>query len=340
MLPIPLRHGVARIAAIAAVLAMAFAGSAYGDDLFDRRGVTYNVVPRDAIPALTLPEYVATPQATYLHNDDRLIIVHYAGTDTAYPTRVLDHHEIVNDLVNGQPLLVTYCPLCGSAAAFIPYVDGTLYVFGVSGSLYQSDLLMYDRQTDSLWDQITGTAVTGRAAGTRLKPYPVAYDSWKHWRTAYPDGRVLALPNRWRQRFGDYATSPYLGYDSFQELWFYVSRLDKRLPNKTRILGVEVLGAFKAYPEDRLSSSQVLHDHVGATPIAFIVDREHSRVGAFDETRHHFELKNGTIVADGIAWTWDGDTLTHRTDREESYSVVPTYWFAWGAIHPKTDIYR
>lgn len=327
--------------AMVAVLSGTLVTSARADDNFDRRGITYYVVPKDAIPALSLPEYMLASQATYLRDDDRVISVHYAGDDIAYPTRILDHHEIVNDLVNGQPLLVTYCPLCGSGAAFIPIVDGSVYVFGVSGNLYESDLLMYDRSTNSLWVQITGTAVSGRETGKRLKSYPVAYDTWQHWRVAYPNGRVLALPKAWRERFGDYGTSPYLGYDSFPDLWFNVSRLDKRLPNKTRVIGVEVLGAYKAYPENRLSSTQLIHDRVGAMPVAIIVDRDRSRIGVFDETRHRFALKDASVIDElGRAWSWEGDVLANGRDSEESYAVVPTYWFAWGAIHPKTEIYR
>lgn len=331
----------ARFSAMATLCAGLCASPTYAQQSFDRNGVTYDVVPKDAMPALVLPKYVSTPQATYLRDDDRLIVVHYAGLDLAYPTRVLDHHEIVNDLVHGHPLLVTYCPLCGSAAAYLPIVNGTPYVFGVSGNLYESNLLMYDRQTDSLWDQISGAAVTGRMAGTKLKGYPVAYDTWRHWKTAFPQGRVLALPEQWRARFGDYGTSPYLGYDSFQDLWYHVSRLDTRLPNKTRVIGIEVLGSYKAYPESRIVTSQVVHDRVGDTPIALIVDRERSRIGAFEERRHRFSLRGTTVIDErGQTWSWEGNTLADGRDAEESFAIVPTYWFAWGAIHPKSDIYQ
>lgn len=330
-----------RIGGVAVLCTVLAISAVRAQETFDHRGITYHVVPKNAIPALVLPAYVSTAQAKYLRDDDRIIVVHYANADLAYPTRVLDHHEIVNDLIDGHPLLVTYCPLCGSAAAFVPIIGDKPYVFGVSGSLYQSNLLMYDHETDSLWDQITGTAITGRMSGTRLKPYPVAYDTWKHWKAAFPQGRVLAIPERWSARFGDYDASPYLGYGSTADLWYYVSRLDTRLPNKTPVIGVEVLGAYKAYPQTQIATTQVVHDHVGDTPIALIVDRERSRVGAFDEERHRFSFNDG-IIADerGQRWSWDGNALILGNEREESYGVVPTYWFAWGAIHPKTDIYR
>lgn len=329
-----------RAFALFCVLAAGVAAIRAGADI-NPQDINWHVVPQDAIPALILPKYESPAQVKYLQPDDRIIALRFNGHDLAYPTRILNHHEIVNDAIGGAFIVVTYCPLCGSAAAFDPSVNGRDLVFGVSGDLYDSNLLMYDHETDSLWVQVTGTAVFGKLKGARLREIPVAYDTWSHWKAEHPAGEVLAIPGGYGNRYRYDGPGAYYGYSSTQALWFAVSHLDARLPNKTRVLGVEVRGTYKAYPESLIRESTVIHDDVGGTKIALIVDRAGARLGAFREDEHRFTLHDGIVTDErGSVWTWDNGQLTHGGDTVMSFPVIPTFWFVWGAMHPNSEIYQ
>jgi len=148
--------------------------------------------PRDGIPSLDYPEFVAAGDATYLKDRDRVLGISINGVARAYPIRILNYHEIVNDVIGGTAIVVTYCPLCGSGTAFDAALSGGNYEFGVSGLLYNSDVLMYDRQTGSLWSQLMTQAVTGPMKGTRLQQLPLSNSSWVEWVERHPDTRVLS----------------------------------------------------------------------------------------------------------------------------------------------------
>ena len=331
----PLRPSIALVAlAMYAVAALAAAA-----DSVNPRDIIYGVVPKDAIPALVLPSFVPAADAGFMRPNDRVIAIEANGVERAYPTRILDHHEIVDDVIGDKPVVVTYCPLCGSAVAFSPLVNGRVLTFGVSGDLYDSNLLMYDRQTNSLWLQVSGEAVQGKLQGAKLAMYPVAYDTWAHWKDHHPAGAVLSIHTGYEERFGNYEKSPYQGYASTPDLWFYVNRDDKRLPRKTRVIGVEAHGAYKAYPEDIVWQRSVIEDDIGATGVVILADRGSSRVGAFERGDLHLTLNNGTVSDQrGRRWTWAGNSLSLAGQRLLSFEIVPTFWFAWSAIHPDTAL--
>ena len=304
------------------------------------RDIIRNVVPRDAIPALIVPKFEPAAAAGFMRPRDRVIVIEVGSEQRAYPTRILDHHEIIDDVIDGRPIVVTYCPLCGSAVAFDATTDGRVLTFGVSGSLYDSNLLMYDRQTDSLWLQVSGECVEGKLKGKRLSMYPVAYDTWDHWKAHHPNGSVLSIHTGFERRFGDYDVSPYQGYDSTPDLWFYVQRDDRRLARKTRVIGIEAGGAFKAYVEQDLWNRGVLEDRIGKTDVVVLADREEARVGVFARGSLHLTLKNSRVSDQtGRDWAWSGNRLSRGDQTLTSFAIVPTFWFAWAAIHPDTDLY-
>ncbi|MCK5440086.1 MAG: DUF3179 domain-containing protein, partial [Gemmatimonadetes bacterium] len=148
--------------------------------------------PRDGIPALMSPAFELAGEVEWLRPQDRLLALERDGEAKAYPLRILNWHEIVNDDVGGEPIVVTYCPLCGTGMAFDPHVGDQRLDFGVSGLLYNSDVLMYDRQTESLWSQIEREAVTGTLRGERLELKPLIHTTWAHWREQHPNGLVLS----------------------------------------------------------------------------------------------------------------------------------------------------
>lgn len=333
--------GITSAATIAFGIFMLALPAHASDSPIDRRQIIRQVVPKDAIPALVLPKYVAIKDADFMRPDDKIIAMSVNGEDRAYPTRILDHHEIVNDLVAGQPVVITYCPLCGSATGFVPIVNGKLLVFGVSGNLYNSNLLMYDRQTNTLWLQESGQAVEGDLTGAKLTFYPVSYDDWAHWKAQHPDGQVLSIHNGFERRFGNYEISPYKGYESTGDLWFPVNHDDKRLPRKARVIGVEVRGGFKAYPEDVVWKRGAIEDRIGGLDVVLLADRESRSVGIFARGDHQFTLADGKVKDEhGAAWRWPGDRLLKGGDALNTFAIVPTFWFAWAAMHPNTDLYK
>ncbi|WP_224817049.1 DUF3179 domain-containing protein [Hasllibacter sp. MH4015] len=169
-------------------------------------------VPRDGIPALDMPRMIDAAREDGLAGAEPVLTVAFEGTAArAYPLRYLTWHEIVNDEVGGFPFAVTYCPLCNSAMVFDRRVGGEVLSFGVSGNLRHSDMIMFDRQTESWWQQAVGEGIVGVHAGTELVQLPGWLESWESFRAAYPDGVVMAEPRGFRRPYG---RNPYVGYDT------------------------------------------------------------------------------------------------------------------------------
>jgi hypothetical protein len=175
-------------------------------------------VPRDGIPSIDDPSFSPASEETRLEGAEPVVTLDLPGqTPRAYPIRYLTWHEIVNDEVGGRPIAVTFCPLCNSALAFDRQVAGQVLEFGVSGNLRNSDLIMYDRQTESWWQQATGVGIVGEMAGVDLTEIPIWMESWDSFRSAYPDGLVMEQPSARRP----YGRNPYVGYDSSESPFLY-----------------------------------------------------------------------------------------------------------------------
>jgi hypothetical protein len=192
---------------------------------------------RDCIPSIDQPVFIPTGEVTYLRENDLVMTLTHNGKTRAYPTRILDHHEIVNDMFGADPIAITYCPLCGSGLAFDRRQGGQVLDFGVSALLHNSDLVMYDRQTESLWQQITGEAFAGKSRGSKLQTLPLSMITWKNWREQYPDAEVLTVDDiqsdsYMKDAYGDYAES--------ERLYMPVSATDARLHPKRVIYGMEI----------------------------------------------------------------------------------------------------
>lgn len=277
--------------------------------------------PKDGIPALTRPGVIPAEQATYLAGSDRVIGVHINGQDRAYPLRILVWHENVNDELGGVPLAVTYCPLCDSAVAFDRQVGGKVREFGISGLLYNSNVLLYDRQRagtgESLWSQLQMKAVCGPAAqqGLKLKVLPAELTSWSEWMKRHPNTTVLSQKTGHRR---DYGRSPYGRYFSSDRLMFPVKPAIKKssgLRNKDKLVVVRTGGAMRAYPIERIAhaagSAGVVEDTLGRTRLR-------------------------------LTYLKEADSVRVETIEppEAPYEVVYTFWFAWYAMHPDGDVYR
>lgn len=263
--------------------------------------------PRDGIPAIDKPSYLRAGEARYLKDSDLVLGMVHKGIARAYPIRILVWHEIVNTEFDGEPVVITFCPLCGTGLAFSAVMDGKPLDFGVSGLLHNSDLLMYDRQTESLWSQIPGQAVTGKMAGKSLRRLAVVHLAWQDWRRKYPDSQVLSS-NTGSNR--DYSRDPYQGYDRTERLFFPVSKHDQRYSSKTWVLGLESNGVSKVWPFPELAKTRgTIVDTFAGQPVEIRFDAAQETASAYDA---------------------DGNLLP----------AVRAYWFAWYGFYPDTEVYQ
>ena len=267
---------------------------------------------RDGIPSIDNPRFLTIDQAKEeLSDEDPILGVEIDGVSRAYPIAILNWHEIVNDETNGNPFVVTYCPLCGSGVVFssgsTKKGGGKKRLFGVSGLLYNSDVLLYDRETESLWSQLLGRAISGKLKGERLQLLPATHTSWKVWKRDYPTTTVLSRRTGY---FRDYDRDPYSGYVNSEGIYFPVESLNPLYHPKERVLGIEIDGKFKGYPYSELSQAKSL-----------VVDRFNGV-----EVKLHFDQESNS------AWATDlkGNKLPS----------VSSFWFAWMAFHPESEVYH
>ena len=263
--------------------------------------------PRDGIPAIDRPRFIPAEQVDFLRDEDVVISFTSGGTTRAYPLRILVWHEIVNDKLGEEAIAVTYCPLCGTAMVFDRRIAGHTLNFGVSGLLYQSDVLMYDRETESLWSQLKMQCVSGPLVETQLSWLPSEHLTWRRWRQKYLQGEVLSTNTGYER---DYTQQPYKGYEENPKTVVPVPHHRKELPNKEWVVGVIVGNQAKAYPVTALPpNNQAVTDLVAGQALKVSYDRAGKRP---------------SVV---------------RADSGEAVPYVMAYWFAWQAFHPETGLW-
>ena len=224
------------------------------------------LLPPDAIPSIDAPQFDTVEDASaWLAPQEPVISFVHEGDARAYPLHILTWHEIVNDVVGGEPVIVTYCPLCNSAIVFARTVDGEVREFGVSGKLRRSDLIMYDRTNESLWQQLSGEAIVGIDAGRLLDFLPAQIVSFEEFGAAYPGGMVL---NRDTGTIRPYGENPYVFYDTQSRMVVDVPEFeDARLDAKERVLAVEVNGEAAAFAWRALSEHVVIEAEIGGQAV-------------------------------------------------------------------------
>ncbi|MBT6716204.1 MAG: DUF3179 domain-containing protein, partial [Nitrospina sp.] len=263
---------------------------------------------KDGIPSIDNPRFLTAEEAdgSLLRNADRVLGFSYNGHARAYPIKILNWHEIVNDKVGGQPVVVSFCPLCGTGMVFDANVKNRRLKFGVSGLLYQSDMLLYDHQTESLWSQIKSEAVTGPMTGTRLKLLASTHTNWGSWKKKHPHAKVLSDKTGFRR---PYDRDPYQGYESNSRLMFDVRLMSSKYPPKEKVIGIEMDGKAKAYPFSELNKSRSpVTDIFNKMPIQIFYDRK---------TR----------------------TAVIKDSKDKELPSVVGFWFAWFAFHPETKVF-
>ena len=242
-----------------------------------------SVIPRDAIPAINEPRFLSLDEASeWLAPEAPVIAFERNGEARAYPLEILTWHEIVNDVVGGEPVIVTYCPLCNSAIAFSRLVNGEERTFGVSGSLRRSDLIMYDRETETLWQQLTGEAIVGHDTGTVLDFLPAQLVSFEEFAAAFTDGMVLSRETGYGRNYG---ANPYPLYDGTSRTFFPVGEFSDQLSAKERVLALDIGGETAAFPFSALSELVVIEAEVGGEPV--VAFWQPGQVSALDAAVHH-----------------------------------------------------
>jgi hypothetical protein len=315
--------------------------------------------PPDGIPAIDEPKFLAVDDVDFLADDEPVLALEVDGDARAYPVQILTWHEIVNDEIGGEPITVSYCPLCNSAVAYVRKVDGAVLDFGTSGLLYNSSLVMYDRQTESLWSHYTATAIAGVYTGTELETRPLQMVGWSVWRDAHPDGKVLSRDTGHER---DYGRNPYPGYDDIDDFPFlYEGEVDGRYPAKTRIVGVRLGDDAVAVVLDHLATEHVVAFDADAQPVvvwhvpgtasaldagAVADGRDVGTTGAFVAA---VEGRTLTFEADGDGFVdaetgsrWDvfGEAVAGELagTRLTPVEHLDTFWFAWVAFRPDTTV--
>lgn len=262
----------------------------------------------DDIPAILAPKMIPLDEADHLADEDRVVGLVIGNDARAYPLKILNYHQVVNDRVGGVPLAVTYCPLSGATLVFNRAIAGQVVTFGASGLLYRSNVLLYDHQTRSLWLQLLRKAVAGPMAGRRLETHSALLPvSWAQWKKRFPGAQVLSMRTGFDR---DYNIDPYEDYAHIDKPWFPVGQVRRDLPPKTRVLGVASGAHAKAYPLDLLAARGArLQGRLGEHKIDMEIDAS----GDF------------TAVVVG------NDTLLE---------YVGVYWFVWQAFYPQTRVAR
>jgi len=318
--------------------------------------------PKDGIPAINSPRFETVAEGDrWLKPREPVALFVQKGDARAYPLQILIWHEIVNDVVGGSPATVTFCPLCNTTITFDRRLEGRVLDFGTTGKLRFSDLVMYDRQTESWWQQATGEAIVGDLTGKRLTFLPSQVVSWETFKQAYPRGKVLSRKTGHIRAYGQ---NPYAGYDNIDSSPFlYVGPRDTRLRPMERVVTISLNGEDAAYPFSVLEKVRVVHDTVGGVPIViFFAKGTASALDAGDISRGRDIGAAGTFspLLDGRRLTFQPAGEAGFVDREtkSTWNILGQatagplrgrqlrpiisgnhFWFSWAVFKPKTRIY-
>jgi hypothetical protein len=307
-----------------------------------------NVLDKDAIPSIDDPSF----DEEYIGHADDEVLVLGGEQAKAYPVRILNFHEIVNDTVDGDPVAVTWCPLCASAVVYERTVEGQTLTFGVSGNLADDTLVMYDRETESEWKQSLGESIAGEYEGMKLTMRPATTITYERFTEQYPDGVVLQPTTHDSEAASedddpapiDYMDDPYEEYFQSEEFGLGGHREGEGrtwgrddIGPKTVVLGIEHDGEAVGYPEPRVrEAGGAVTDTVGGTAVVVFATDE--GMHAFENPGYEFEADGETVHADGTTW----DPVTGESEDGRTLERVPAqrlYAFTWQDDHGEESFY-
>ena len=320
--------------------------------------IEWGGVAPDGIPPLEFPPNIPAEEADYLESHERVFGVSINGEHRAYPLRIMNPHEMANDVLGGEPISLAYCTLCGAGIAYHGKFDGMETTFGTSGFLYRSNKIMYDRETLSLWNQETGQPVIGELAdsGIQLNFFPTLLTTWGEWTDEHPDTTVLALdtgvsqPGRYFPEDNPNAT--YYEYFHTPGTMFPVWLRDDRLEDKDVVLGVNVGDAQKAYPVHVLQVERVVNDTLGEANVVVLASEISQAAKAYERGDREFSRTEGDastgvpmqlVDKSGQVWDVTEEALVNASDSSQTLPRIPThssFWFGWFAFYPDTELYE
>ncbi len=359
---------------LAAVLFASIAtADARGDDLrsewpktdFSKRTVDLSEIesggpPKDGIPAIDRPRFESAYMAQlWLKPKEPVVALRIGQEARAYPLQILMFHEIVNDTVGGVPVAVTFCPLCNASMVFDRRVEGRALDFGTTGRLRYSDLVIYDRQTESWWQQFVGKGIVGRYAGTTLKRIPSSIVAFEDFAASYPKGRVLSRETGF---FRPYGRNPYVGYDRIDQSPLFPVKQDPRLPPMERVLSVSAGGLHRIYPLSLLEGHPVVNSEIAGVPYVVLIKpgmaspldsaaihegRPIPAAAAFDRRVAgrvlEFSYEGGRIVDQPTGSMWDvlGEATSGPLQGRRLAPITASgvhFAFAWLAFNPDSEV--
>lgn len=335
------------------------------DTDFSQRSIDLNELidggpGKDGIPSIDKPKFVSQEEASsWLNGVEPVISLEINGEAKAYPIQILMWHEIASDELGGVPVAVTFCPLCYSAIVFDRRLDGEVLELGVSGLLRHSDMIMFDRKTESLWQQFSGEALVGEYTGDFLTIVPSQLISFDQFREAYPGAEVMSRETGHRRNYGE---NPYAGYDDINNSPFLLrAEVPGKISPMEKVVGVRTESAVKGYTYSVTSEKRVLHDTVGGEPIvifhlngmasaldnrAIHRSRDDGATGVFSPVLNgeqlEFEFYNGEIrdMNTGSTWNITGKAIDGQLKGEQLKTMVygDYFAFAWLVFYPETEM--
>jgi hypothetical protein len=299
--------------------------------------------PRDGIPSIDSPKFVSAEDAG-LQDSDLVLGLNINGDIRTYPLNILVWHEIVNDEVGGTPVAVTYCPLCFTNQVFHRTIDNQTVEFGTSGKLYNSNLVMYDRTSESLWSQALSQAIVGEHAGKKLERIPFDVAFWREWKALYPESKVLSQDTGFGRPYG---VDPYGNYYTDPNILFPVSHRDDRLGPKEIVVGLENEGSYRAYPIQQIEDNHIINDEIRDRKIVLMsfypfMARPYDR--SVDGLVLDFEYDGGKVIDTQTSsiWNFEGEAIEGEMKGKQLVRLPfdEGFWFEWVAFHPETSLHN
>ena len=305
--------------------------------------------PPDGIPSIDNPKFMSVKEADKILEDSELVVgLSVNGDIRAYPLQILVWHEIVNDNVGGVPVAITYCPLCFTNQVFNRTLeDGNMIEFGTSGKLYNSNLVMYDRVSNSLWSQGLAQGIIGKYAGVNLQRIPFDVANWKEWKQLYPESKILSRDTGFNRPYG---ADPYGDYYTNSEVLFPISNTDNRLGLKEIMIGLENSGQYKAYKLQDVEDKKIINDEISNKSIAvfssfpFMVRVFNRPVVDGQVLQFKYNSQNSTFIDlnTGSEWNFEGVAINGGL-KGKKLTRLPFdegFWFEWVAFHPETQLFK
>lgn len=304
---------------------------------------------KDGIPALENPENIGINGIDYLADDDLVIGFQFEGQVRAYPHKILDWHEIINDDLNGRKVAVTYCPLTGTGIAWSRDINGEITSFGVSGLIYNSNLIPYDRLTDSNWSQIKLNCVNGSLSGEKINTYNLIETTWKTWKEMFPNSSVVTLNTGFNRNYSQF---PYDEYRTNNAMFLFpLSSKDDRLPAKDRVLGLIHNNIAKIYQFKLFENgTRIIEDKIVGKNVIVIGNKDKNFIVAF-ENKLNGATRTFTVIDEGENIMQDDKgnkynlfgVVTNGVDEGDQLKSTTSfmgYWFSFGTFFTNAEIYE